>query len=104
VCEKLHLARLGVIAITVLSNQQSNFYSGKGRNPSLFSRRNRETDMRKHIPLALAALVFAFSLILFAAFNANETTASNTRQARAGPQYGVPVNLFLGVKQLDPVW
>ena len=60
--------------------------------------------MHKHIPIALAALVFAFSLILFAAFDADETNASVTRQARAGPQYAVPVNSFLGVKNLEPVW
>ena len=60
--------------------------------------------MRKHITFALAALVFASSLILFAAFNANETTASDTLRARAGAPYALPVNSFLGVKNLEPVW
>jgi hypothetical protein len=60
--------------------------------------------MRKHFTFALAAIVFALSLILFAAFNADETTASNTLRAKPGTQYAVPVNSFLGVKNLDPVW
>jgi hypothetical protein len=60
--------------------------------------------MRKQTTFAVAALVFALSLILFAAFNADETTASDTLRASAGPQRGVPVNSFLGVKELEPVW
>ena len=60
--------------------------------------------MRKHFTFAIAALVFGLSLILFAAFNADETTASDTRRVSAGPQYAVPVNSFLGVKNLEPVW
>jgi hypothetical protein len=60
--------------------------------------------MRKHITFAIAALVFGLSLILFAAFNADETTASDTLRAKARTSYAVPVNSFLGVKNLDPVW
>jgi hypothetical protein len=60
--------------------------------------------MRKQITFALAALVFAFSLILFAAFNAEVTTASDTRRASAGPQHAIPVNSFLGVRRLEEVW
>jgi hypothetical protein len=60
--------------------------------------------MRKKITFAVAALVFALSLILFAAFNADETTAAATLRTSAGPQHGVPVNSFLGVKELEPVW
>ena len=60
--------------------------------------------MHKHITLALAALVFAFSLILYAAFDADKTNASDTRRARAGPQYAVPVNSLLGVRRLEEVW
>jgi len=59
--------------------------------------------MRKHVTFAVAALVFTFSLILFAAFNADETTASDTLRAKPRTQYAVPVNSFLGVKNLDPV-
>ena len=60
--------------------------------------------MRKHITVAVAALVFGLSLILFAAFNADETTASDTLRARAGTQHSVPVNSFLGVRRLEEVW
>ena len=60
--------------------------------------------MRKHITFAVAALVFTFSLILFAAFNADETTASDTRRVSAGPQHAIPVNTFLGVRRLQEVW
>ena len=60
--------------------------------------------MRKQITFAVVALVFAFSLILYAAFDADKTNASDTPQARAGPQYAIPVNSFLGVKKLEPVW
>ena len=60
--------------------------------------------MRKHVTFALAALVFAFSLILFAAFNVDETTASDTRRARAGTPHAVPVDSFLGVRKLEAVW
>jgi hypothetical protein len=60
--------------------------------------------MRKHITVAIAALVFGLSLILFAAFNADETTASDTLRARAGTQHAVPVNSFLGVRRLEEVW
>ena len=60
--------------------------------------------MRKHVTFALAALVFGLSLILFAAFNADETTASNTYRAKAGPQYATPVDTFLGVRRLEEVW
>ena len=60
--------------------------------------------MRKHVTFAVAALVFTFSLILFAAFNAGETTASNTYRAKAGPQYATPVDTFLGVRRLEEVW
>jgi hypothetical protein len=60
--------------------------------------------MRKHVTFAVAALVFGLSLTLFAAFNADETTASDTLRAGAGAQYAVPVNSFLGVKKLEPVW
>ena len=60
--------------------------------------------MRKQTTFAVAAIVFALSLILFAAFNADETTASDTLRAKPGTQHGVPVNSFLGVKNLDPVW
>jgi hypothetical protein len=59
--------------------------------------------MRKHVTFALAALVFAASLIFFAAFNADETTASNTYRA-AGPQHALPVDTFLGVRRLQEVW
>jgi hypothetical protein len=60
--------------------------------------------MRKHVTFAVAALVFTFSLILFAAFNADETTASDTRRVSAGPQHAIPVNTFLGVRRLQEVW
>jgi hypothetical protein len=60
--------------------------------------------MRKQTTFAAAALVFALSLILFAAFNADETNASNTLRANAGTQRGVPVNSFLAVKELEPAW
>ena len=60
--------------------------------------------MRKHVTFALAALVFGLSLILFAAFNADETTASNTYRAKAGPQYATPVDTFLEVRRLEEVW
>ena len=60
--------------------------------------------MRKHVTFAVAALVFTFSLILFAAFNAGETTASDTRRVSAGPQYALPVDTFMGVRKLDTVW
>jgi hypothetical protein len=60
--------------------------------------------MRKHVTFAVAALVFTFSLILFAAFNAGETTASDTRRVSVGPQYALPVDTFLGVRKLDTVW
>ena len=60
--------------------------------------------MRKHVTFAVAALVFTFSLILFAAFNAGETTASDTRRVSAGPQHAIPVNSFLGVRRLEEVW
>jgi hypothetical protein len=60
--------------------------------------------MRKQITFAVAAIVFALSLILFAAFNADETTASDTLRAKAGTQYAAPVNSFLGVRNLEPVW
>ena len=60
--------------------------------------------MRKHVTFALAALVFGLSLILFAAFNADETTASDTHRARAGTPHAIPVNSFLGVRRLEEVW
>jgi hypothetical protein len=60
--------------------------------------------MRKNISFGIAALVFALFLILFAAFNANETTASDTLRARAGTPHAVPVDSFLGVKKLEAVW
>jgi len=60
--------------------------------------------MRKQITFAVVALVFALSLILFAAFDADKTNASDTRRARAGPQYAVPVNSLLGVRRLEEVW
>jgi hypothetical protein len=60
--------------------------------------------MRKHVTFAVAALVFTFSLILFAAFNADQTTASDTRRAIAGPQHALPVDSFLGVRKLETVW
>jgi len=58
--------------------------------------------MRKHISFGLAAFVFALSLILFAAFNADGTTADTIR-AMAG-SYVTPVGSFLPVKNLEPVW
>ena len=60
--------------------------------------------MRKHVTFALAALVFGLSLILFAAFNVDETTASDTRRTRAATPYAIPVNSFLGVRRLEEVW
>ena len=45
--------------------------------------------MRKHISIGLAAFVFALSLILFAAFNADGTTADTIR-AMAGTSYVTP--------------
>ena len=60
--------------------------------------------MRKHATFALAALVFVLSLVLFAAFNADETTASDTLRARAGTPHAIPVGSFLGVKKLEAVW
>jgi hypothetical protein len=60
--------------------------------------------MRKHVTFALAALVFGLSLVLFAAFNADETTASGALRARAGVQHAVPVNSFLGVQNLETIW
>jgi hypothetical protein len=60
--------------------------------------------MRKHVTFAFAALIFALSLILFAAFNADETTASDTYRAKAGTPHAVPANSFLGVKNLQAVW
>ena len=60
--------------------------------------------MRKQTTFAVAALVFALSLIVFAAFNADETTASDTRRAIAGPQHALPVDSFLGVRKLETVW
>jgi hypothetical protein len=60
--------------------------------------------MRKHITFGVAAVIFMFSLIFFAAFNADETTASSTRRVSAGPQHAAPVNSFLGVRNLDAVW
>jgi hypothetical protein len=60
--------------------------------------------MRKHVTFAIAALVFAASLIFFAAFNADETTASNTYRAKAGTPHAVPVGSFLGVRRLEEVW
>ena len=59
--------------------------------------------MRKHISFGLVAFVFALSLILFAAFNADGTTADTIR-AVAGTSYVAPVGSFLPVKNLDPVW
>jgi hypothetical protein len=58
--------------------------------------------MRKHISFGLAAFVFALSLILFAAFNAG--TIADTIRARAGTPYVAPVDSFLPVKNLEPVW
>ena len=87
------------MAITVLGNQPASFYSRKGQGQE-FGR----IDMRKHVTFALAALVFGLSLILFAAFNADETTASDTLRTRPGTQHAIPVNSFLGVKNLEPVW
>ena len=60
--------------------------------------------MRKHATFALAALVFTLSLILFAAFNADQTTASDTRRASTGPQHALPVDSFLGVRKLETAW
>jgi len=92
------------MAITVLGNQPSSFYSGKGR-PALFQGQEfGRLDMRKHVTFALAALVFGLSLILFAAFNADETTASDTLRTRPGTQHAIPVNSFLGVRNLETVW
>ena len=59
--------------------------------------------MRKHISFGLAAFVFALSLILFAAFNTDGTTADTIR-ARAGTSYVAAVGSFLPVKNLEPVW
>jgi len=59
--------------------------------------------MRKHISFGLAAFVFGLSLILFAAFNADGTTADPIR-ARAGAPYIASVGSFLPVKNLEPVW
>jgi len=59
--------------------------------------------MRKHISFVLAAFVFALSLTLFVAFNADGTTADTIR-ARAGTPYVAPVDSFLPVKNLEPVW
>ena len=58
--------------------------------------------MRKHISFGLAAFVFALSLILFAAFNADGTTADTIR-AMAGTSHST-VGSFLPVKNLEPVW
>jgi hypothetical protein len=60
--------------------------------------------MRNRITFALAALVFGLSLILFAAFDADETSASDTLRARTGAQHALPANSFLGVRNLDTVW
>jgi len=60
--------------------------------------------MRKHVTFALAALVFGLSLILFAAFNADETTASSTYRVKAGTPHAIPVDTFLGVRRLQEVW
>ena len=59
--------------------------------------------MRKHVGFALTATVFALSLILFAAFNADGTTA-DTLRARAGTPHVAPVNSFLAIKNIEPVW
>ena len=59
--------------------------------------------MRKHISFGLAAFVFALSLILFAAFNADGTTADTIR-SMAGTSYVTPVGSFLPVRNLEPVW
>ena len=59
--------------------------------------------MRKHISFGLAAFIFALSLALFMAFNADGTTADTIR-ARAGTPYVAPVDSFLPVKNLEPVW
>jgi hypothetical protein len=59
--------------------------------------------MRKHISFGLAAFVFALSLILFAAFNADGTTADTIR-AMVGTSHVTPVGSFLPVKNLEPVW
>ena len=91
------------MAITVFGNQLSSFYFGKGQIRRSFQGQKRETDMRKHLTFAVAAIVFALSLILFAAFNADETTASDTLRARAGTPHVAPVNSFLGAKELEPV-
>ena len=59
--------------------------------------------MRKHISFVLAAFVFALSLTLFVAFNADGTTADTIR-ARAGTPNVASVGSFLPVKNLEPVW
>jgi hypothetical protein len=64
----------------------------KERTVALFKPKDLETDMRKQATFAVAALVFALSMIVFAAFNANETTASDT--LRVGPQHALPVSLI----------
>jgi hypothetical protein len=60
--------------------------------------------MRKQVTFTVAAIVFGLSLIFFAAFNADPITASDTRRVSAGPQHALPVNSFLGVRNLDTVW
>ena len=60
--------------------------------------------MRKQITFTVAAIVFTLSLILFGAFSADKTTASDTRHVSTGPQHALPVNSFLGVRNLDTVW
>jgi hypothetical protein len=59
--------------------------------------------MRKHASFAVAALVFTFALILFAAFNVDGTTADTLRE-RAGTPHVAPVGSFLSVKNIEAVW
>ena len=75
--------------------------SGSG---ALFKAQEGGLTMRKHITFAFAALVFTFSLIFFAAFTADQTTASNTYRVKAGTPHAVPVDTFLGVRRLQEVW
>ena len=60
--------------------------------------------MRKQATFAIAAIIFALSMILFGAFSVDKTTASDTRRVSAGPQYAAPLNSFLGVRKLEEVW